>query len=375
MKRTFTRNPHSKLARLLILVLALSMLLSLFAGCKKQDEENNDPVTPPGLVTDDSTKPSEDSPEDPTDETEPDDATLPDLEENFAVITADQVNVRSAPSAEATVIDQRFKGDIVEIEDQQTFYGVTWVKIVDSGWFCLDLATLPGGFVEPTEPEETTGDPEETTPEETQPQTGTGNGNKDSIGKGVITASELNIRSKASTDGEIVGKLKTGDRVEILERSGGWGRIEKGWISLDYVYMDGTAGKNPAKGVVLGDQLNIRSGPGTNYAGVGTLNAGTRVNILEQFTIGGKKWGCIEKGWICLDYVYIDGTTGENSGTGTVNVTDQLNIRSGPGTNYAIAGSLKGGTKVTILTQIKIGDTTWGCIDKGWISMEFVDMD
>ena len=190
-----------------------------------------------------------------------------------------------------------------------------------------------------------------------------------------VNAKELRLRSKASTDGDIVGKLHTGDRVEILERSGGWGRIDKGWISLDYVYMDGTAGKNPAKGVVLGDKLNIRSGPGTNYGAVGSLTAGTRVNILEQFTIDGKKWGCIEKGWIALEYVYIDGTTGENSGTGTINVTDQLNIRSGPGTNYAIAGSLKGGTKVTILTQIKIGDITWGCIDKGWISMEFVDMD
>lgn len=378
MKRTFTINPYMTLKRLLILVLVFSMTLGLFAGCKKQDDEQNDPVTPPGLQTGEETKETEPSeePAETTDETDPT-ATAPlDLDENFAVITADQVNVRAAPSAEATVIDQLFKGDVVEIEDQKTLYGVTWVKIIDSGWICLDLISLPGGFVEPTEPEETTGDPDETTPEETQPQAGTtGNGNKDAIGKGVITASELNIRSKASTDGDIVGKLKTGDRVEILERSGGWGRIDKGWISLDYVYMDGTAGKNPAKGVVLGDQLNIRSGPGTNYGQVGSLTAGTRVNILEQFTIDGKKWGCIEKGWIALEYVYIDGTTGENSGTGTINVTDQLNIRSGPGTNYAIAGSLKGGTKVTILTQIKIGDTTWGCIDKGWISMEFVDMD
>ena len=370
MKSTFTRNSSEKLRRLMILVLVLSMVTGLFAGCKKAGGKDEDPVTPPGLLTGESQEPSENVSADPTgsdEETEPEGTASMELEENFAVITAEQVNVRAAPSQEATVIGQLFAGDVVEIEDEQTLYGVTWVKVVD-------LISLPGGFVEPTEPEETTA--EETTPEETQAQAGTqGNGNKDAIGKGVITASELNIRSKASTDGEIVGKLKAGDRVEILERSGAWGRIEKGWISLDYVYQDGTAGKNPAKGVVLGDQVNIRSGPGTDYGSVGTLKTGDRINILEQFTIGTTKWGCIEKGWVCLDYVYIDGTTGENSGTGTVNVTDQLNIRSGPGTNYAIAGSLKGGTKVTILTQIKIGDITWGCIDKGWISMEFVDMD
>ena len=27
-----------------------------------------------------------------------------------------------------------------------------------------------------------------------------------------------------------------------------------------------------------------------------------------------------------------------------------------------------------ILEQIKVGDMTWGCIDKGWISMDYVTM-
>ena len=379
MKRTFTRILSTRISRLLILTMVLALLVGSFAGCRKQDPEpSDDPQTPPGLLTDDPSGPSNA----PTDsETEPDPTgTEPVVvQDNIATITAEQVNVRVAPSSESTVIGSLVKGDQVEIVDQQTLLGVTWGKLADNkGWIPMDLATLPGGYVEPTEPE----DPDETTPDETEPDetkpgtTGnnTGNGNKEAIAKGVVTASELNIRSKAGTDGEIVGKLNTGARVEILEKSGGWGRIDKGWISLDYVYQDGTAGKNTAKGVVTGTQLNIRTGPGTNYAQAGSLAFGDRVNILEQFTIDGKKWACIDKGWISLEYVYVDGTTGEHSGVGVINVSDQLNIRTGPGTGYALAGSLKGGTEVKIFTQIKIGDTTWGCIDKGWISMDYVDM-
>lgn len=385
MKRAFTRNPSTWISRLLILTMVLALLVGTFAGCRKQEAEPSDePDTPPGLLTDESKDPTDGQTE-PEGETDPTGTEPVVIQDNIATITAEQVNVRAAPSSESTVIGTLVKGDKVEIVDQQTLLGVTWGKLADKkGWIPMDLATLPGGYVPPTEPEQN----DETTPDETEPEntgnagntgntgnTGTtGDGNTKVIAKGIITASELNIRSKAGTDGEIVGKLYNGDRVEILEKSGGWGRISKGWISLDYVYQDGTAGKNTAKGVVTGTQLNIRSGPGTNYGSNGSLEFGARVNILEQFTIDGKKWGCIDKGWISLDYVYIDGTTGEHSGTGVINVTDQLNIRSGPGTGYSLAGSLKGGTEVKIYTQIKIGDTTWGCIDKGWISMDYVDM-
>ena len=381
MKRTFTRNPFDRISKLLILTMVLALLVGTFAGCMGKEPEETDPQTPPGLLTDDSTNPSE---TEPADETEPT-GTEPveDAPVNVATIKEEQINIRTAPSSESTVIGTLVKGDQVEIVDEQTLMGMTWGKILEpqKGWIPMDLVDLPGGFVAPTEPE----DPDETTPEGTDPEetkpaeepgnTTAGDGSTKVQFRGIVTASQLNIRSKAGTDGDRVGSLVYGDRVEILEKSGNWGRIEKGWISLDYVYQDGTTGKNTAKGIVLADTLNIRTGPGTKYGQAGSYSYGNRVNILEQFTIGGSKWGCTDKGWISMDYLYIDGTAGENGGTGTVNVTDKLNIRTGPGTNFGIAGSLTGGTEVKIFTQLKIGDTIWGCIDKGWISMEYVDMD
>ena len=159
----------------------------------------------------------------------------------------------------------------------------------------------------------------------------------------------------------------------MTETKDGWGKTDKGWISMTYAYKTGNKGSNPCNGVVTGDTLNVRSGPGTGYNGVGSLNYGARVNILQRITVGGTTWGCTDKGWISMDYVYVDGTEGEKSGTGTI-IGDDLNIRSGPGTGYGSVGSLDKGDTVKILEQIKVGNTTWGCIDKGWISMDYVTM-
>ena len=373
MKRTFTKNPTSRISRLLILTMVLVLLVSSFAGCKIQDKNpGTEPQTPPNLVETDPPAPSE---SEAPDGTEPGGSSV-QVQDNMATIMEDQVNVRSAPSAESTVIGQLEKGDVVQIENQQTLLGVTWVKIVDSGWICLDLIDLPGGYVEPTEPEE----PDETEPDETEPDEskpneneGQGNGNNTTVAKGIVTATELNIRSKASVDSDKVGMYVYLDRVEILEKDGNWGRTSKGWISLDYIYQDGTAGKNSGKGVVITNELNIRSGPASTYDKVGTMEHGDRVTILEYFDFDGTKWACTDKGWVCLNYVYIDGSTGENGGTGKV-TGDGLNIRTGPGTTYGTNGALKSGDVIKIYTQIKIDNMVWGCTDKGWVAMQYVEM-
>lgn len=55
--------------------------------------------------------------------------------------------------------------------------------------------------------------------------------------------------------------------------------------------------------------------------------------------------------------------------TKTIEVTaNVLNVRQGPGTNYAVVSGVSKGTKLT-LTEINDG---WGKCDKGWISLEYV---
>lgn len=245
------------------------------------------------------------------------------------------------------------KGDVVTILETKDGWGRT-----NKGWIKMQYVNTSA---------------DATDNKDTDKEDDKDTGNNANGTKGVVIANELNIRKEASTNGERVGSYKYGDRVTLLETKNGWGRTNKGWVSLQYIYQDGTSGTNSCKGVITGNQLNVRSGPGTDYDRVNTLNYGKRVTVLERIKIGNTTWGCIDGGWISMDYVYVDGTTGEGSGTGTV-TGDGVNIRSGPGTGFDAVGSLNKGNTVKIHAQLKVGDMTWGCTDKGWVSMKYVDM-
>lgn len=282
------------------------------------------------------------------------------------VVTGNGLNIRNDPSTTTgTLVGQYNKGDVITILETKNGWGRT-----DKGWVNLT-------YVNASTTNTTTGNNNSTTGNNTgsttNTTTSTGNGSTTVIARGIVTAETLNVRPTASTEGDQVKTLSQGDRVEILEKSGNWGRIKDGWISLNYVYQDGTTGTNAAKGIITATDLRIRSGPGTTYDPVGSYPSGSRVNILAQFTFGNTTWGCTDKGWISMDYVYVDGSDIGESGNGTVN-TDGLRIRSGPGTDYDVVGSYNAGEAVTILYQLTVGDTTWGCTNKGWISLSFVNL-
>ena len=52
--------------------------------------------------------------------------------------------------------------------------------------------------------------------------------------------------------------------------------------------------------------LTVRGGPGTDWAKVGTLKNGDRVEIYEIKTVSGAKWGFLGNGWIKMSYVVLD---------------------------------------------------------------------
>ena len=160
--------------------------------------------------------------------------------------------------------------------------------------------TQPG--TEPTQPAAEPTDPPTQPTQPTQPPV-----YADPIAHGMVTATELNIRKGPGTDYDRVGAYVFNTRIAIYARNGKWGQTKDGWISMDYVYVDGTVGnmKNE-KGTLTGDYVNIRSGPGTQYEAIRTTRKGDRVTILHKVTINGKDWGCTSEGWISMDYVMLD---------------------------------------------------------------------
>ena len=195
----------------------------------------------------------------------------------------------------------------------------------------------------------------------------------------------VNIRKGAGTGNALVGKAYNGTKVEIYETTTvgayKWGRISSGWICMDYVVLDQSSDDSDSykEGTVTGNNVNIRTGPGTQYNAVDRYSSGTKVKVYEQQTTGSLRWGRIGNGrWICLAYVDLDGssTDDDDQVTGHVTGAGTLNVRSGPGTTYSKVGSLGNGTRVTIYERTTKGGTQWGRIANGrWVCMNYVTLD
>lgn len=130
------------------------------------------------------------------------------------------------------------------------------------------------------------------------------------------------------------------------------------------------------------DGLRVRSGPGTNYEAIRVLQPGAAVTIIKQQNVNGTYWGNIGEGWVCMDYVDLDGqqSVSANDSTTDVSMTvrvkmtvDALRIRSGPDTSYPEVGRFTGGEMLTVTQLQYSGGVQWGRISQGWICMDYVD--
>ena len=304
----------------------------------------------------------------------------PEQEVN-ATVTTDGVNVRKGPGTNYTTVGSKNKGDKIMITETASGSGYRWGKIGENAWICLTYTdydkTEEGGNDDTTSGGDTT--------ESVEPAKVMGTVKVDGY---------LNVREGAGTGYKTVGSVQNNERVEILEQKTvgaiTWGKISKGWISMAYVKLDstdsGTSGGNTTQETIYGTIVNcseflrIRSGPGTNYALVDYLHPGDKVTITETKMNGSDKWGKIDKGWISMYYVRVETNpdSGNDSGTvgktGTV-TTNDLRVRSAAGTSSTVVGYLSKGAKVTVTQTTTVNGTTWGKIEKGWISMDYVKLD
>lgn len=127
-------------------------------------------------------------------------------------------------------------------------------------------------------------------------------------------------------------------------------------------------------GTIIGDALNVRSGPSTGTKIVGTLVRNDRVLILEQQLVDNKLWGKTEDGWISLNYVLLDDPsqvlTVKETLKGIV-LDDKIKAYEGPGSHYAASGTIRKDTRVTVLETCG----KWGRTETGWIELEKVYID
>jgi len=174
---------------------------------------------------------------------------------------------------------------------------------------------------------------------------------------GTVTASSLNVRSGPSTSYTIVTTVKKNDKVNILQSSNGWYKIEtasgkQGWASSSYISISDSNTNNNINtssniAIVNTDGLNFRNGAGTSYSIIKVLNKGEKVEVISESNGWSKVKHDSRLGYVASQY--IDKTT-TNYIIKEVN-TDGLNVRTGPSTSYASIGKLNTGDKVEVISE------------------------
>ena len=108
-----------------------------------------------------------------------------------------------------------------------------------------------------------------------------------SVGVGTVNTDALRLRDEASTSATVLGTASKGDTVVVLEDAGnGWYKVDyksvEGYMSGEYLNVSAKADVTIGYGLVQsqGSPLNVRSGPGTSYGKVTSLNNGAVVNIV-----------------------------------------------------------------------------------------------
>lgn len=170
---------------------------------------------------------------------------------------------------------------------------------------------------------------------------------------GVVAGSVVNVRSGPGSSYQVAGNLYQNTEVEVLESSSGWYKISKGslvgWVSESLLKVS-----QQDKVKVLGNPVNLRSGPGTSYTVVGQAAKGDILTVLG--TSGDWYQVNSPEGNAC----YIAASLVEKvSGTPAASISSQkvqvsngpINIRSGPGSDYAKIGSTNVNEAFTVLEE------------------------
>lgn len=309
------------------------------------------------------------------------------------VSVASSLNVRSTDSISGSIIAKISNNTKVQV-----------INVKDNGWTNIKLANGQTGWVSSTYLKKTINNNASSSSGETP-----GSSSESAVsvsGQAKVTASSLNIRKGPGTNYAVIKSVAKNTMVSLQKKSGSWYSIKlsdgtTGWASSQYLSLSSGTGSSSGTDsnstntgsstsvsgklkVTASTGLNVRKGPGRNYSVVSSVAGGSIVDAVEK----SGSWYKIKlsngtTGWVSGQYV--TSYSGESSSSGgnssstsvsgrlKVNTTSGLNVRKGPGTEYAVVASLSGGSVVESLEKsgswykVKLLNGT-----TGWVSGQYV---
>jgi len=199
----------------------------------------------------------------------------------------------------------------------------------------------------------------------------------------------LNVRSGPGTTFDKIGRIALGQEFLVIKREDDWFKVDlgddrSGWVTAEYVDIlpdekPDRENSLPEKIVINGNLVNVRSGPGTNFAKITGLARGTAVSVLDfQNDWYQIKLSSGQIGWVAAWLVKPDEPTKVSNGEESIQATqikqaivnvETLNIRSEPNINSAKIGTFVYGTRLNIIGsaddwyQVSLGNG-----QKGWVA-------
>lgn len=91
-----------------------------------------------------------------------------------------------------------------------------------------------------------------------------------------VLGDRVNLRARPAAEAEVVAQANEGDRLT-------WTRVEGDWAGVLAPTNAGVwiKGQFVKEGVIQGDRINLRSGPGVSFRPVGVVDRGVRVAVME----------------------------------------------------------------------------------------------
>ena len=138
----------------------------------------------------------------------------------------------------------------------------------------------------------------------------------DVSGAGVITGSEVRMRSSAGLDGSVIGAFERGESVEVLgsTRADGmtWYKVTRsdgstGYVAADYCSLGSGDSSSSTAGTITGTGVRMRASYSTDSDVLGYFDNGETVTILGDVTSGGQRWLKVQRsdgsvGWVSADF-------------------------------------------------------------------------
>ena len=204
----------------------------------------------------------------------------------------------------------------------------------------------------------------------------------------IVNTSALRLRAGPGTTFAIIGMLYKNNVVEGSEIKDDWVHVttadnKAGWSHRAYLELLDEDPPQPSETTyrVEASTLNVRQGPGTNYAALGSLKKGELVDGLA--VSADNQWAQIRKrsggltGWSSLKYLTKVSAPPEPNPTDIqmIVTVDTLNLRTGAGEGYPVSGQVHRGELVVYLSASP--DWKWVNIKTrdnaaGWASSRYL---